>query len=687
MARLIHCLNIDSTPGDLKSVDGNQLSQDDIAMVLSDENWGLCVYKLYNNITDEEDIPNIVIPSNNAEGKGWFLQPISKIIDDLYIESGKTLNVESVKMLSNENGIKIYDVNDNLLIEILDNLANFNISVNFDTITVDTINDLDTDNLILKDGSRQFTAPVSAEDPINDEHLTTKYYVDTKTESLSGNLEDYKDYIDDNFVAWNNTEVHVPSGDYNPATKKYVDNNIDSNISTIYSYLESNYLELDNVDVFTPTGNYNPATKLYVDETETEIRDYIDNNYIAFSNTQSFTPSDDYNPATKLYVDSTVADLDWKDGVLDRVDFTTSEPAQNLGDRYINTISGTSNITSQTVTEDYIYEWDGSIWQSEIPDNGSSVYVEDETSQYVYNGTNWVKQGSTFNHNNLSGLQGGTSDQYYHLTSNQYSNMTLNTDSDVSGNTWVLNEDNLVSDSDIKVPTQSSVKTYVDNEFSTLGSLSTLSVVTSGYIDSGTAPNGYLLKANGSGGVEWKSSSEAPIDSVFGRTGSVTAQTGDYNASQVTNDSSISGTNLDDALNNLNISDWDTSYNRSITGVSGSGNDIITISQQDGGNESTDLSHTHTNSEITDFNNGVDSHLNGGTDISYSNGTISHSDTSSQGNVNTSGETIIDYINLDGRGHVTGMGTRDLGSQSQYEQTISSSDPSGGSDGDVWYKV
>lgn len=42
-----------------------------------------------------------------------------------------------------------------------------------------------------------------------------------------------------------------------------------------------------------------------------------------------------------------------------------------------------------------------------------------------------------------------------------------------------------------------------------------------------------------------------PIQSVFSRTGVVTAQAGDYNASQVTNDSNVAGVNTDDAFNTL----------------------------------------------------------------------------------------------------------------------------------------
>lgn len=41
---------------------------------------------------------------------------------------------------------------------------------------------------------------------------------------------------------------------------------------------------------------------------------------------------------------------------------------------------------------------------------------------------------------------------------------TMNTDTNVSGNSWVLDEDNMVSDDATKVPTQQSVKAYVDTE-------------------------------------------------------------------------------------------------------------------------------------------------------------------------------------------------------------------------------
>ena len=46
---------------------------------------------------------------------------------------------------------------------------------------------------------------------------------------------------------------------------------------------------------------------------------------------------------------------------------------------------------------------------------------------------------------------------------------TLNTDTDVSGNSWVLDEDDMASDDNTKVPTQQSVKKYVDDSMGSVG--------------------------------------------------------------------------------------------------------------------------------------------------------------------------------------------------------------------------
>jgi len=82
--------------------------------------------------------------------------------------------------------------------------------------------------------------------------------------------------------------------------------------------------------------------------------------------------------------------------------------------------------------------------------------------------------GGATPHNNLTGIQGGTSDQYYHLTSGEYTelngwldNVTLGSDGALTLATGAsVNEfstdGTLSGDSDSVVPTEKAIKTYVD---------------------------------------------------------------------------------------------------------------------------------------------------------------------------------------------------------------------------------
>ena len=74
----------------------------------------------------------------------------------------------------------------------------------------------------------------------------------------------------------------------------------------ISSAVMANYLAKTNTIPYTPTDDYNPATKKYVDDMTNQM--YIGGNpangvnYLTLDNTIAYTPTDDYNPATKKYV-------------------------------------------------------------------------------------------------------------------------------------------------------------------------------------------------------------------------------------------------------------------------------------------------------------------------------------------------------------------------------------------------
>jgi len=121
------------------------------------------------------------------------------------------------------------------------------------------------------------------------------------------------------------------------------------------------------------------------------------------------------------------------------------------GDVYLCSVSGTQNLGSgsQTFSEGDWIVYNGSIWQKSINSNAvvsvngqqgvvslSTDNISDFTNKrYVsdndlinlsnLSGTNTGDQSaSDFNHNDLSSLQGGTTNEYYHLTSSEYTELS-----------------------------------------------------------------------------------------------------------------------------------------------------------------------------------------------------------------------------------------------------------------------
>jgi hypothetical protein len=84
---------------------------------------------------------------------------------------------------------------------------------------------------------------------------------------------------------------------------------------------KANVLELDNTTEFTPDGDYEPATKKYVVDNLPDISGKADKaNVLELDNTTEFTPDGDYEPATKKYVLDNLPDISNKE---DRADIIT----------------------------------------------------------------------------------------------------------------------------------------------------------------------------------------------------------------------------------------------------------------------------------------------------------------------------------------------------------------------------
>lgn len=71
-------------------------------------------------------------------------------------------------------------------------------------------------------------------DPIGTVEIDLSQYstTDEMNAAILAALDQAKAYADDNFLKKNNTTAYTPTGDYNPATKKYVDDAISNNITS-----------------------------------------------------------------------------------------------------------------------------------------------------------------------------------------------------------------------------------------------------------------------------------------------------------------------------------------------------------------------------------------------------------------------------------------------------------------------
>lgn len=121
-------------------------------------------------------------------------------------------------------------------------------------------------------------------------------------------------------------------------------------------------------------------------------------------------PVDDYDAAHKQYVDSRISGLDFKASVISRgLNSPPLNPQPN--DRYI---VGTSPTGAWAGHPNGIAFWDADlgVWTFEAFFAGSATFVEAESTQVVYNGSEWVVFGATITHSALLGLSTDDHAQY-----------------------------------------------------------------------------------------------------------------------------------------------------------------------------------------------------------------------------------------------------------------------------------
>lgn len=120
-------------------------------------------------------------------------------------------------------------------------------------------------------------------------------------------------------------------------------------------------------------------------------------------------PSDQTDAATKDYVDGLVTGgVDWQESVLDK-DLTSPPGSPSPGDRYIVGIGATGAWSGH---DNEIATRKTSSWSYMATNKGMTTWVEDEDIVYTWNGSSWVKMGSTMDHGSLIGLGDDDHTQY-----------------------------------------------------------------------------------------------------------------------------------------------------------------------------------------------------------------------------------------------------------------------------------
>ena len=256
------------------------------------------------------------------------------------------------------------------------------------------------------------------------------------------------------------------------------------------------------------------------------------------------------------------------------------------GQYTVASVSGTSVVVNEAIADstsegtlyhadagwapmgpDEIAEWNGSAWTnitdgSGAPSEGWACWVEDEDANYTFNGTSWVLFGSTENHNALSSLQGGTTNEYYHLTSAQHTGLTS------GGDTSLHKHDNMY---------------YTETE----------------------------LQGDGTASVHWNNLTNKPSDYTPNQE-AVEDIVGAMISGNTENGIAVT---YDDANGKLDfdVNDPVITLSGDVTGSATMTNlgDVTITTTIDGSN------HTHTSGDITDFNeaaqDAIDSALSAGT--------------------------------------------------------------------------
>lgn len=217
-----------------------------------------------------------------------------------------------------------------------------------------------------------------------------------------------------NTITTNDGEInHNQLQNYNVAQHRIINDGSPST-TTLYSGTKINNELNDKANSSSLTSHIGDKTnphEVSLEQARTKSNSLSgDINYNSNKGINVATPVNGGDIANKDYADGIALGIEWKEAVIAIENTPPGSPT--TGDRYIVGVG-----TGAWDTEDNnIAEWNGSSWDFTVAVTNFAVWVTDEDVLRVYNGTAWVKFGSTSTHNNLTGIQGGSASERYHLS-------------------------------------------------------------------------------------------------------------------------------------------------------------------------------------------------------------------------------------------------------------------------------
>jgi hypothetical protein len=245
MANILGATSISVGTSSLKNIDGDLVFQDDICIVVdSDSSY---IYQLNESDTSTEDTPRIIQPTDHGSSKRWILKTNTHWNSDLNFNKTNNLQIHEIKSVDAE-GFK-FTLSDGTELGTIDSngLSINDINVTGGNLDIESINNVNLTEFIKSDGSITFTSQVKGITPISADDLVIREYVDDQIDTLTQTLSTsgLTDYI-----KFDNAVIFTPTTDYQPSSKKYVDDqNVLFNSKTSLHPLIPSVFRLDDVNL------------------------------------------------------------------------------------------------------------------------------------------------------------------------------------------------------------------------------------------------------------------------------------------------------------------------------------------------------------------------------------------------------------------------------------------------------